>query len=422
MANVSFRQASAHQRRTRLFNYASSEYSELSQPLIQQTASNVLEPAPKVNNLVGLKAILLDPVNILCVFTPIGVASSMLGWSPAVIFATNFIALIPLAKILGDATEELAVGLRNDTLGGLLNATFGNAVEMILTVQSLMKGLVTVVKGTLLGSVLSNLLLVLGMSFFFGGIGHLGKEQEFKETGPMTNMSMLLLACAAFAMPTVFEEGFKHDFDKEELQSTVLEISRVVSIFLLLSYVAFLIFQMYTHLSIFESQAEEEADEPTINVATSLTLLLVSTLLVALNSEYLVGSIEGVVSNYSVSSSFIGVILLPIVGNACEHASAIRMCIIDKPEIAIGIAVGSCTQIALFVVPFAVIVGWIMKVSMDLDFGMLGVVILVLSVIIAMSIVVNGKSNWLEGLMLQLTYIIVAVVYWFDPTPGQGSG
>ncbi|EEQ97851.1 calcium/proton exchanger, putative [Perkinsus marinus ATCC 50983] len=416
MANVSFRQASAHQRRTRFFNYASSEFPDLTRPLTAPSAGessgSEVARGVKTNNLIGLKALLLDPVNILCVFTPIGVASSILGWSPAWVFATNFIALIPLAKILGDATEELAVGLRNDTLGGLLNATFGNAVEMILTVQSLLKGLVTVVKGTLLGSILSNLLLVLGMSFFFGGIGHLGKEQEFKETGPMTNMSMLLLACAAFAMPTVFEAGFKHEMEKAELQSTVLEISRVVSIFLLLSYICFLIFQMYTHLSIFESEGGENEDEPTINVPTSLTLLLVSTLLVALNSEYLVGSIEGVVSSYSVSSSFIGVILLPIVGNACEHASAIRMCIVDKPEIAIGIAVGSCTQIALFVVPFAVIVGWCMSISMDLNFGMLGVVILVLSVIIAMSIVVNGKTNWLEGLMLQLTYIIVAVVYW----------
>ncbi|EER10760.1 vacuolar calcium ion transporter, putative [Perkinsus marinus ATCC 50983] len=420
MANISLRQASAHIRNSRMDRLASGDKadSSLEEALLSSSAPP-MSAARK--EWLGIKSMLFEPFNALVVFVPIGICAGIFQWSPLWIFTTNFMALLPLANILGDATEELSAGLKNETLGGLLNATFGNAVEMIVSIQSLMLNLITVVKGSLLGSILSNLLLVLGMSFFFGGLGRRNKEQEFLETGPMTNMSMLLLACAAFAVPTVIPHH--HHFGSNtsvQLDDTVLSISRVASIFLLLSYIGFLFFQLYTHLEVFESEDDNQA-EATMSIWSSMLILLVSTVLVAVNSEFLVGSIEGVVSECNVSASFIGVILLPIIGNACEHVTSVRMAIMDKPVIAIGIAVGSSTQIALFVIPFAVIVGWCMGVHMDLDFNALSVAILVLSVMITLSILVDGKSNWLEGLMLQLTYLIIAVAFWYDPSSDFGA-
>ncbi|KAF4696552.1 hypothetical protein FOZ60_000242 [Perkinsus olseni] len=415
MANISFRQASAHIRNSRMERITSGDKADST--LEESLLSNSAPPMSKAKKeWLGVKSMLFEPFNVLTVFVPIGICAGVFHWSPIWVFALNFMALLPLAKILGDATEELSAGLKNETLGGLLNATFGNAVEMIVSIQSLLLNLITVVKGSLLGSILSNLLLVLGMSFFFGGLGRRNKEQEFLETGPMTNMSMLLLACAAFAVPTVFKSSVGSEFSSSvQLDDTVLSISRVASIFLLLSYIGFLFFQLYTHLQVFESADDNQA-EATMSIWSSMLILLASTVLVAVNSEYLVGSIEGVVSECNVSASFIGVILLPIIGNACEHVTSVRMAIMDKPVIAIGIAVGSSTQIALFVIPFAVIVGWCMGVPMDLDFNALSVAILVLSVLITLSILVDGKSNWLEGLMLQLTYLIIAVAFWYDPS------
>jgi Ca2+:H+ antiporter len=317
--------------------------------------------------------------------------------------------MIPLARILGDCTEELAAGLRNDTAGALLNATFGNAVEMIITYQTIAAGLVTVTKCSLLGSILSNLLLVLGGSFFFGGIGRLGKEQEFKESGPLVNMSMLLLTCIAFAVPTVIA----YTVPTEGGQSTSLSVSRIGSVSVLLSYAALLLYQLYTHRVEFED-SQESGSNATMSVKASGALLLVTTLITTVCSSAVVACIEGVVDQWGVSQGFIGIVLLPVIGNACEHVSAIRMAMHDKPLLAIGIAVGSSCQIAMFVIPIAVIVGWVLGVPMDLNFNVLNLVILAFAVMIVSIILVDGKSTWIEGFMLMMAYFIVAAAYWFD--------
>ena len=351
-------------------------------------------------------------LNVLLVFSPLGILAGHWEWGSDWRFWLNFVALIPLANLLGDATEELADALKNQTLGGLVNATFGNAVEMILTYQTVVQGLLTVAKGSLLGSILSNLLLVLGMAFFAGGLGARGKEQQFKETGPMASISMLFVACVAFAVPTCFAlAGSGADHGAED----VLTLSRGTAVAVLASYVCYIFFQVYTHQAVFEDGAasSEEGGE-CLSVRASSAVLAVATGLTAWNSEVLVDSIEPFVAATGISQAFIGVIILPIIGNACEHFAAIRMAVKDKPTLAIGIAVGSSAQIALFVFPLAVIFGWVLNVPLDLDLGVLNVVVLTLAVLIVFSILVDGKTNWLEGLMLIVVYLIVALAYYLS--------
>lgn len=420
----------------------------------------------------GLLSILLHPLCTLLVCFPVGVASHLLGWGHVPTFWLNFLGLVPLAKILGDATEELAAGLKNDMFAGLLNATFGNAVEVVMMVQTLRRGLIDVVKATLLGSVLSNLLLVLGCSFFFGGVMHapvkggdederngtfsrlsrgeleadataeiLGnsrasggrdsemsemqfvgeKIQTFSVMSAMVNTSLLLLSCLSLSLVTVFcDETSHHSLVKSlgEAEDAVVVVSRTCAIVMMLSYCAYIFFQLVTHreaMSEDEEEGDDDAEEPLFSVRTAMLVMCATTVVVAWSSEMLVESLEDVVANCGISSHFIGIVLLPIVGNACEHASAIRFAIQDKPGLSIGIAVGSSTQIALFVVPFSVLTGWALDIPMDLNFGSLNTTVLSLSVVVVLSIVVDGHATWLQGYLLMSAYAVVAVLYWFLP-------
>ncbi|CAK0833064.1 unnamed protein product [Prorocentrum cordatum] len=399
-----------------------------------QSLTNSLLPkserpqAESVGILRGILGVCIEPISVLLVALPFGVASSLYGWGHTWTFTLNFIALIPLAQILGNATEELAEGLQNDTLGGLLNATFGNAVEMILTIQTLMTKQYIVVKATLLGSILSNLLLVLGCSIFAGGIKR--KTQTFSKEGASANISLLLLAATSLALPACFlniPAVVKENAASDGALS--LEVSRVVSLIVLCCYMAFLFFQFVTHTETFNNEEGSEEDDgkgPSIRPWLALVLLAFTTVLVAFCSELLVDSIEGIVTAWGIPERFIGMILLPIVGNACEHFGAVKFAIKDKMDVTIGIAVGSATQMALFVVPFAVLMGWALQVppidtpsgprGMDLDFGGLDTIIMCASVLLAFSILNDGESNWLEGFMLIAAYLIVATLYWCYPT------
>jgi Ca2+:H+ antiporter len=382
-------------------------------------------------------------------------------WGAVPTFWLNFAGLVPLAKILGDATEELAAGLKNDMLAGLLNATFGNAVEVVIMVITLRAGMIQVVKATLLGSVLSNLLLVLGCSFFFGGIiahvnsgksqkggdegtatsalrsGDLPKErssegpltsthselefaaekiQSFSVLSAMVNTSLLLLSCLSLSLVTVFQFELEEEEQREQ-RWTTLSVSRTCAVALMLSYIAYIFFQLVTHREAM-AEAEDgdgEEDQPTMSISTAIFVMFVVTIIVAWSSELLVNTLEEVVQTLHISSHFIGIILLPIVGNACEHVSAIRFAIQDKPGLSIGIAVGSSTQISLFVVPFSVLCGWALDIPMDLNFGTLNTTVLNLSVIVVLSIVVDGAATWLQGYLLVSAYLLIGVLYWHLP-------
>lgn len=420
----------------------------------------------------GIWAMLMHPLCLLLVCLPLGVASRLLHWGDVWTFWFNFAALIPMAKILGDATEELAAGLKSDVLAGLLNATFGNAVEMVIMVQTLRAGYTEIVKATLLGSVLSNLLLVLGMSFFCGGLVTNRKrqiivpssfhrasvyaasnsrasvtfsnlnnvppppEQQFEEMTytefvgekvqtfsamtALVNTSMLLLSCLSFSLVTVFASETSRD-GKHLMESVLVPVSRTCSCIIIVAYVAYIFFQLVTHREKLSEQAQvggaedEEEEEPRLSIGASVTIMFITTIAVAYASELLVSSLEEVVDKTSLSRHFIGIILLPIIGNACEHASAIRFAIMDKPGLSIGIAVGSSTQIALFVVPFSVLCGWAIGREMDLNFGSLNTTVMSISVLVVLSVVVDGTANWLQGYLLISAYLVAAVLYWYLP-------
>lgn len=392
------------------------------------------------DNKAALASILVHPFSVLLLAFPLGLLSEFHHWGESWTFWLNLTALLPLAKILGDGTEELAAALKNDTISGLLNATLGNAVEMILCVQTLRKGLLDVVKATLLGSILSNILLVLGTSFLLGGlIGSnttvgkhhviyeddytpsrctMEKEQIFSSKSAVVSMAMQLLSCLTFTLPTVFASDSMHDGEiSQEHRDTIVKVSRLSAILIMAAYVAYILFQLVTHkrMLTYDEGVESDSEDEEVggmSIRASLVLMAVTTGMIAISTENLVDAISEVVAKSDLSADFIGIILLPFAGNACEHASAVRFAIQDRPGLSLGIAVGSSTQMALFVVPFTVVMGWILDQPMDLVFGRMNTTVLILSVLVAMTLVMDGRANWLKGYMLCTAYLFEAVLYW----------
>ncbi|KAJ3126090.1 hypothetical protein HK098_007888 [Nowakowskiella sp. JEL0407] len=338
-------------------------------------------------------------LNILLVFVPIGIAVALTHQSAPIIFCMNFLAIVPLAKLMGMATEEIALRT-NQTIGGLLNATFGNMVEAIVAVLALRNGLVQVVQSSLLGSILSNLLLVLGFKY---------KTQTYNITAAQTAASLFCMTILALFLPAVLEWNKEPGKDSHP---AVVIVSRLTAIVLFVVYILYLVFQLKTHTHYFADESGEE-EEPQITLPVSIALLLVATVLVALNAEYLVDSIDGLSKAWGLSENFVGLILLPIVGNAAEHVSAVTVAMKNKMNLVIGIAVGSSMQIALFVTPLAVIAGWILGKEMTLAFTPIETVVVFVAIFIVNSLISDGESNWLEGALLLASYLVVAVVFWF---------
>lgn len=348
---------------------------------------------------------------ILLVFIPISIAAHLLEWGETVVFITAAIGIIPLASYMGTATEEIAV-VTGPNIGGLLNATFGNATELILAFIALKAGLVGVVKATITGSIVSNLLLVMGFSMLLGGLKF--KEQKFQSTVARLNASTMNLAVVALLLPTAVQYT-STGIEEETLQN----LSVAVALILILVYGLTLLFSMKTHAYLCEV-ADVDLDEggegePEVNLPFWIFLLLVITLAVAVESELLVSSLEVATSQLGLGRLFTGVILLPIIGNAAEHATAVTVAMKDKMDLSVAVAVGSSMQIALFVAPVLVIAGWIMGQPMDLNFNPFELVAVTVAVLIANSISSDGESNWLEGSLLLATYAVVAIAFFFHP-------
>ncbi|KAF9144735.1 hypothetical protein BGX30_011622 [Mortierella sp. GBA39] len=355
-----------------------------------------------------LKVILFATrINVLLLFVPLGVIASKLHWAPVTVFVLNFIAIIPLAKLLGYATEEIAMRL-GDNLGALLNASFGNAVELILSIVALKEGKIDVVQASVLGSVLSNLLLVLGLCFICGGYKF--QTQKFNQTAAQTSSSLLSLACLSLLIPAAFVATAKEIDHTNHIQS----LSYGTSIVLLVVYILYLFFQLKTHAHFYATENEEE-EEPVLPIWMSIALLFVVTLVVALCAEFLVDSIEGLSESWNISPTFIGLILLPIVGNAAEHVTAVTVAMKNKMDLAIGVAIGSSMQIALFVTPLMVIIGWFIGQPMTLFFNTFETCIMFVSVLIVNYLIQDGESNWLEGVQLLSTYVIIAIAVFYYP-------
>ncbi|KAG0202272.1 hypothetical protein BGX28_005157 [Mortierella sp. GBA30] len=346
-------------------------------------------------------------LNILLIFIPLGIIADKLHWPPVSVFLLNFIAIVPLAKLLGYATEEIAMRL-GENLGALLNASFGNAVELILAIFALKEGKIDVVQASVLGSVLSNLLLVLGFCFVCGGYKY--QSQRFNQTAAQMSASLLSLSCLSLLIPAAFNASAK-GIDQT---ANIKHLSYGTSIVLLIVYGLYLFFQLKTHTHLYASENEEE-EIPVLPLWLGVVLLLVVTIAVAICAEYLVGSIEGLSESWNISRTFIGLILLPIVGNAAEHVTAVSVAMKNKMDLAIGVAIGSSMQIALFVTPLMVIIGWIIDQPMTLFFNTFETSVLFVSILIVNSLILDGESNWLEGVMLLSTYVISAIAFYYYP-------
>jgi Ca2+:H+ antiporter len=296
------------------------------------------------------------------------------------VFSLNFLAIIPLAAVLSFATEEIA-GRLGETLGGLVNATFGNAVELIVSIVALRAGEIEVVQASMLGSILSNLLLVLGMCFFLGGIYNmrgadgLGIEQSFAQGTAQTTCSLMALASASMILPAALY-GVLDQADEDNKQASILVLSRGTSIVLLFLYVLYLYFALRTHKQLFEPEAQnaearnngEEEHEPLLSPWSAALVLVVVTAIISFCADYMVDSIDALVATGKISKTFIGLILIPIVGNAAEHVTACVVAVKDKMDLAMGVAIGSSIQIALLVTPALVMLGWAIGQPMTLHF------------------------------------------------------
>ncbi len=358
-------------------------------------------------------------LSALLLFVPISIAGHFLHWSAPAIFITSCLAIIPLAAWMGTATEEIAVVV-GPSLGGLLNATFGNATELIIAIVALNAGLVDVVKASLTGSIIGNLLLVMGLSMLLGGLRY--KEQEFQPTVARVNASSMNLAVIALLLPTAV-----HYTSTGIDEPTIQKLSIAVAFILIAVYGLTLLFSMKTHTYLYDVgladlTPEELADvnlaedgQHEVNLPLWIGVLLGCTLLVAIESEFLVSSLEEATSALGLSALFTGVILVPIIGNAAEHATAVTVAMKNKMDLAVSVAVGSSLQIALFVAPVLVLVGWILGKPMDLDFNPFELVAVVVAVAIANSISSDGRSNWLEGTLLLAAYLVLGFAFYFHP-------
>ncbi|KDN41874.1 calcium/proton exchanger [Tilletiaria anomala UBC 951] len=387
------------------------------------TPEHRLAPAPTTLRSIR-NIICYSWLNMLLIFIPIswalhfGLENSTVANKDVIVFVTAFFAIIPLAQMLSLGTEEIALRV-GETLGGLMNATLGNAVELIVAIIALFNCELTIVQTSLIGSVLSNVLLVLGMCFFAGGLRY--SEQTFQVTAAQINSSLLVMAVITVLLPAGFHATLGSLPDLTE-RADILSFSRGTAVILLTIYLAYLFFTLSSHKHLFTGDSDEE-EEPQLNTGSAIGLLLVATVLIGVTSEWLVSAINGVANAPNgPSKTWIGLILLPIVSNAAEHATAVTVAVKDKLDLSMGVAVGSSIQISIFVIPLLVVIAWIANKPLSMLFDPFVSIFLFLAVLIVNSAIQDGKTNWLEGYLLMMVYVIAAVVFWYVNPDDPASG
>ncbi|KAJ3998956.1 Calcium/proton exchanger [Lentinula boryana] len=431
---------------------------------LQRAKTSLLTPprsiGPAPSFLQSMKSIIMASwLNVLLVCIPVSWALNFaMKDQHTLVFIFSFLAIIPLAKLLAFATDELSIRV-GQTLAGLLNATlnremrklnpssptvssFVSSVELIVAIIALVQCKLHIVQSSLIGSILSNLLLVLGMCFFAGGLRF--SEQGFGAVATQLNSSLLTLSVIAVLLPAAFHMNVTTETDSDEGQD-ILKVSHGVALVLLFIYASYLFFQLYSHATLYtdddakpstpypkrrhrgtnieetqpdgdlERNKEEEAETPQMSLFTTIALLVIVTVFVAVTAEWLVDSIDGLTSTGAISEEFVGIILLPIVGNAAEHVTAVTVSVKDKLTLSLGVAVGSSIQIALFVIPFIITLGWILGKPLTLLFDPYESITLFLAVLTVNYCVQDGKSNWLEGMILMCLYVILCVTFWYYP-------
>ncbi|MFC2029150.1 calcium/proton exchanger [Chloroflexota bacterium] len=356
-------------------------------------------------------------LNILLVFAAVAVVAELAGWNPTLVFVASGLAMIPLAGLMGQATEVLAAHT-GPRLGGLLNATLGNAAELIITILAIREGLLNpaindhmldLVRASLTGSILGNILLVLGLSILLGGLKH--GTQKFDRSHSGLNATMLMLAAAALVIPSIFGlsiEAVDHD--------AVEYLSLGVAAVMIVLYVLALVYQLRNpgaHTLDDDQYAVAKEEAPHWSLRRAAIMLVLATGGIVWMAEILVGSVEHVVLELGVSQFFLGIIIIPIIGNVAEHLVAVQVAIKNKMELSLAISVGSSLQIALFVAPLLVFISLLMGNPMTLVFNQFELIAMMAAVLIAGMVSLDGRSNWLEGAMLSALYVIIALAFFW---------
>ena len=354
----------------------------------------------------------------LLVFIPISIAADFLEWGALTVFITSALAIVPLAVWLSTATEEIAV-VTGPSIGALLNAVFGNATELIIALVALKAGLVDIVKASITGTIISNLLLVMGLSMLLGGLRY--KEQKFQPIVARVNGSSMTLAVIAIILPTMVistSNGVE--------QEAIRNLSLTVAVVLIVVYGLTLLFSLKTHSYLYdvgvadleEATLQATGGEPTAhkpNLWLWLGVLIASTVAVAFESELFVGVVEEATEGLGLTPLFTGVILLPLIGGAAEYVTAVTVAIKNNMDLSVSVAMGSSLLVALLMAPVLVIVGMAIGQPMDLNFNPFEVVAVAIAVTVANLISLDGRSNWLEGTLLLATYIVLGAAFYFHP-------
>ncbi len=353
----------------------------------------------------------------LLIFIPISIAAEKLEWGALTVFITGALAIVPLAIWLSTATEEVAV-VAGPSIGGLLNAVFGNATELIIALVALRAGLVDIVKASITGTIVSNLLLVMGLSMLLGGLRF--KEQEFQPVIARVNGSTMTLAVTAIVLPALVVATTSGSINQPE----ITKLSIATAVILIIVYALTLVFSLKTHSYLYDvgvvdlegeaaHAAGEEPHKP--NLPLWIGVLVISTIAVAFESEIFVGAVEEATKGLGLTPLFTGVILLPLVGGAAEYVTAVRVALKNNMDLSVSVAMGSSLLVALLIAPVLVLIGQLIDQPMDLNFNLFEVVAVAVAVALANLISLDGRSNWLEGALLLATYAVLGAAFYFHP-------
>jgi Ca2+:H+ antiporter len=348
-------------------------------------------------------------VYALLIFVPVSLYLGFTHASPTWVFVTSCLAILPLAGLMGEATENLTHHT-GPGLGGLLNATFGNAAELIIGFMALRAGEHEIVKASLTGSIIGNILMVLGLAMLLGGWKQ--KELVFNRLAAESGSSVMVLAVVALVIPAIYAQVTQHR-QPEHLESISLDISYI----LILTYVASLVFSLKSHRQLFASEGEDCAQElesgHVWSMPKSLGMLTLAAVVIGVVSEHLVHAVDAAGEALGLGKVFMGVVVVAVVGNAAEHSTAVLVAMKGKMDLSLSIAMGSSMQIALFVAPLLVIAGHAMGQPLGLEFTILEVVAVMFSVGAVSLLIIDGKTNWFEGLQLLAVYAILAIAFYY---------
>ena len=343
---------------------------------------------------------------VMLLFVPLSIIFGAFTHNVVLIFLTSILAIIPLAQIIGHATKEISIQT-NPKVGGLISATFGNAIELIIAISALRQGLIQVVQASIIGSILGNILLVVGLSVFFGGLKH--KYQKFNKEAVGVSSTMLIIAVVGLTIPTMFSLTIS------EAPKTVHLLGDSVAVILAIIYIAGLIFSLRTHKDLFDASdnIREINTLPSMSKAFALLLILASTIVVAIISHFLVDTFQYAVADIGLTPTFIGVVVISLITNIAENSIAIQFAKEDKLDVSFQIGLSSATQIALFVVPILVIVSNIFGWGFSLVFTLFEIISVIMAVLIINHLAADGRCNWLEGAQLLSVYLIIAIAFFF---------